>query len=348
MEPLVDVPFSARKSSSESLGDQLLATKLHLPPVRPNLVERRRLTERLNEGTKGRLTLISAPAGFGKTTLLSEWSLRSELPIVWVSLDEGDNHPARFLVYFVAALRNLQADFGENVLALLHSPRPPSLEPVVTALINEISVIPNDFALVLDDYHSIEARPIHDAVAFLLDHLPPQAHLVIASRTEPPLPLARLRVRGQITELSIADLRFTPEEVADFLNKAMGLNLSAGDVAALEERTEGWVAGLQLAALSMQGREDISSFIASFTGSHRYVLDYLAEEVLQKQPEHVQSFLLQTAILDRLNGPLCNAVTGQDDGQAMLERLERANLFVIPLDDERRWFRYHQLFCEFF
>ena len=256
-------------SSGMPLGDPLLATKLYVPPVWPNLVARRHLTEQLNEGTKGKLTLISAPAGFGKTTVLSEWSLKSELPVLWVSLDEGDNHPTRFLAYFVAALGNLQAGVGENILALLHSPQPPPIESVLTTLINEIATISNDFVLVLDDYHLIEAQPVHNAVSFLLDHLPPQAHMIIASRTDPPLPLARLLAGGHLTKLSVADLRFRPEEAADFLNEVMGLNLSAEDVAALEERTEGWIAGLQLAALSMQGREDIPSFIAAFAGSHR-------------------------------------------------------------------------------
>ena len=334
-------------SSGTPLGDPLLSTKLYVPPVLPNLVARRRLTERLNEGTKGKLTLISAQAGFGKTTLLGEWIPKSALPVVWVSLDEGDNDTARFLAYFVAALENLRDGVDENVLAPLRSPQPPPIKSVLTALINEIAAFPNDFALVLDDYHVIEAQPVHDALAFLLDYLPPQMHLVIASRTDPPLPLARLLARGHLTKLSVADLRFTPDEVAGFLNEAMGLDLSAGDISALEERTEGWIAGLQLAALSMQGREDIPGFIAAFAGSHRYVLDYLAEEVLRKQPEGVQNFLLQTAVLDRLSGPLCDAVTGRGDGQAMLEKLERANLFLIPLDDERRWFRYHHLFSEF-
>lgn len=340
-------PLAKNGSSNAPLDDPLLATKLCVPLVRSGLVERRRLTGRLDEGTKGRLTLVSAQAGFGKTTLLGEWSLRAWLPVAWVSLDEGDNDPARFLAYFVAALGNLQAGFGEDVLEPLRSPHPPPVESVLTALVNEMATFSGDFALVLDDYHLIEARSVHYILAFLLDHLPPRAHLVIASRTDPPLSLPRLLARGHLSQLSAADLRFTSREAAGFLNEAMSLDLSERDVAALEERTEGWIAGLQLAALGVQGREDIPGFIAAFAGSHRYVLDYLAEEVLRKQPHGVQDFLLKTSVLNRLSGPLCDAVTGRDDGQAMLEEMEKANLFLVPLDDERCWFRYHHLFSEF-
>jgi len=324
----------------------LLSTKLYIARPRPDLLPRPRLTQRLNDGLHRKLTLISAPAGFGKTTLLSEWSLQSKRPVAWISLDEGDNDPARFWAYFIAALQTLQVNVGDAALAAFQSPQPPPMEVVLTALINEIAIIPEPFALVLDDYHVIETQPVHSALTFLLNHLPPQMHLIIATRADPPLPLARLRGRGQLTELREADLRFTTDEAAAFLNQAMGLNLSAEQVAALEERTEGWIAGLQLAALSMQGRSDIPGFIAAFAGSHRYILDYLAEEVLQRQPEGVQTFLLQTAILDRLSGPLCDTVTGQGDSQTMLERLERANLFLVPLDEERRWYRYHRLFAE--
>ena len=232
------------------------------------------------------------------------------------------------------------------MLAVLQSPQPPPIESMLTALLNEITTIPDNFILVLDDYHVIDAEPVDDALTFLLEHLPPQMHLVIATREDPQLPLARLRARGQLTELRAADLRFTPAEAAEFLNQVMGLNLSAEDIAALETRTEGWIAGLQMAALSMQGRSDTASFIQAFTGSHRFVLDYLVEEVLQRQPERVRSFLLQTAILDRLSGPLCDAVTGREDGRGMLEALERGNLFVVPLDDERQWYRYHHLFAD--
>jgi LuxR family maltose regulon positive regulatory protein len=346
---IATLPEGSNRSPSDSdRVDPLLATKLFIPPARANLVARGRLTEQLDEGAKSKLTLVSAPAGFGKSTLLSEWSFKAELPVLWVSLDEGDNDPTRFLAYLVAALQRLQPALGENVLGLLRSPQRPPLESLLAALINEIAEeASNDFALVLDDYHLMEAQPIHDALTFLLEHLPPQMHLVIASRTDPPLPLARFLARGQLRKLTATDLRFTPEEAAAFLNEVMGFNLSAEDARELEERTEGWIAGLQLAALSMQGRIDISGFIAAFAGSHRYVLDYLAEEVLDKQPEDVQKFLLETSILDRMFGSLCDAVTDGNDSQAMLEMLERANLFLIPLDDERRWYRYHHLFADF-
>jgi LuxR family transcriptional regulator, maltose regulon positive regulatory protein len=313
-------------------------------------VPRPRLGEFLNEGIGRKLTLISAPAGFGKTTLLSEWRmlhLGGEYPLTWVSLEEADNDPTRFLSYLIAALQVIEANVGEAVLASLRSPQPPPTESVLTALINDIASIPEDFALVLDDYHLIAHEAVHGAVTFLLDHLPPQAHLVISSRADPPLPLARLRARGQMTEIHADDLRFTPEETVAFLRGSMGLDLPEGSVAALEERTEGWIAGLQLAALSMRGREDISGFIATLRGSNRYVLDYLAEEVLRHQPDDLEAFLVQTSILDRMSGPLCDAVTDREDGQEMLESLERANLFTIPLDEERRWYRYHHLFSEF-
>jgi LuxR family transcriptional regulator, maltose regulon positive regulatory protein len=308
------------------------------------------LGEFLNEGIGRKLTLISAPAGFGKTTLLSEWRmlhLGGEYPLTWVSLEEADNDPTRFLSYLIAALQVIEANVGEAVLASLRSPQPPPTESVLTALINDIASIPEDFALVLDDYHLISHEAVHGAVTFLLDHLPPQAHLVISSRADPPLPLARLRARGQMTEIHADDLRFTPEETVAFLRGSMGLDLPEGSVAALEERTEGWIAGLQLAALSMRGREDISGFIAKLRGSNRYVLDYLAEEVLRHQPDDLEAFLVQTSILDRMSGPLCDAVTDREAGQEMLESLERANLFTIPLDEERRWYRYHHLFSEF-
>ena len=293
-----------------------------------------------------KLTLISAPAGFGKTTLVSEWVAGCSQPVAWLSLDEGDNDLARFLAYLVAALQTIAANIGEGVLGMLQSPQPPPTELILTTLLNEITAIPDHFILVLDDYHVIDSKPVDEALTFLLEHLPPQMHLVITTREDPHLPLARLRARGQLTELRAADLRFTPAEASEFLNQVMGLNLSAEDITALETRTEGWIAGLQLAALSMQGRSDAASFIKSFTGSHHFILDYLVEEVLQRQPEHVRNFLLQTAILDRLSGSLCDAVTGQEDGRGMLEALERGNLFVIPLDDQRQWYRYHHLFAE--
>ena len=286
----------------------LLTTKLYIPPVRPTLVSRPRLIERLNAGLHRKLTLISAPAGFGKTTMLSEWVAGCRRPVAWLSLDEGDNDPTRFLAYFIAALQTIHKGVGEAALAALQSPQPPPIEAILTALINKIVAVPDHFVLVLDDYHLITAQPIHDALTFLLNHLPPQMHLVIAGRADPPLPLARLRGRGQLTELRAADLRFTPDEAAAFLNDVMGLGLSTEDIAALDASTEGWIAGLQLAALSMRGRKDVTAFIKAFSGSHRFVLDYLMEEVLDRQSSDTQNFLLKTSILERMTAPLCDAV----------------------------------------
>jgi LuxR family transcriptional regulator, maltose regulon positive regulatory protein len=326
----------------------ILATKLYIPPPQPKAVPRPHLTERLSEGLQQRLTLISAPAGFGKTTLVSEWVADWGRPVAWLSLDEGDNDPTRFLSYLVAALQRIAASIGAGVPGLLESPQPPPTESILTALLNEITTIPDNFTIILDDYHVIESEAIDNALTFLLEHLPPQMHLLIATREDPHLPLARFRARGQLLELRAADLRFSPAEATDFLNQVMGLNLSAEEISALETRTEGWVAGLQLAAISMQRHKDTASFIRSFTGSHHFVLDYLVEEVLTQQPEPVQTFLLRTSILDRMCGPVCDAVllTPAASGQETLEYLEHANLFIVPLDNERRWFRYHHLFAE--
>ena len=326
----------------------ILATKLYIPPPRSKIVLRTRLIERLNAGCAHgcKLTLISAPAGFGKTTLVSEWIANCGMPVAWLSLDERDNDPARFISYLVKALQTIQTGIGEGLLAALQSPQPLQFETILTTLLNEISTIPENFLLVLDDYHSIDSKPVDQSLAFLIEHQPPQMHLLIATREDPDLPLARMRARGQCTELRVADLRFTPAEAAEFLNFVMGLNLSETDVAALEARTEGWIAGLQLAALSMQGHQDVTSFIQSFTGSHHFVLDYLVEEVLGQQPESIQAFLLRTSILERMCGPLCDAVLLDSSipGQATLEYLQRANLFIVPQDNERRWYRYHHLF----
>jgi LuxR family maltose regulon positive regulatory protein len=279
---------------------------------------RPRLLERLHQGSERKLTLVSAPAGFGKTTLLAEWLAATptcDRLAGWVSLDSSENAPALFWAYFITALQQVQAEVGAGALSLLNSPQPPPLESVLTALLNELNELEADFALILDDYHLIEVSPIHSGLGFFIDHLPSQMHLIIASRTDPPLSLGRLRGRGELAELRAADLRFTPDEAAAFLSQSIGLDLPAGDVAALETRTEGWIAGLQLAALSMQGRKDVHGFVRAFAGDDRYIVDYLVEEVLQRQSERVRSFLLQTSILDRLSGPLCDAVIDREEGQ---------------------------------
>ncbi len=348
-----------------SMATPILVTKLFKPPIRPELVPRPRLIERLNAGLRqnqgfGRkLTLISAPAGFGKTTLVSEWvqamgSATPPIAVAWLSLDEEDNDPTRFLAYVLAALQTIDVELGSGARSLLQSQQSRPAEWILTSLINEVAETDQNFILFLDDYHVIQNRQIHDVLTFLLDHLPPQMHLAIASRANPPLPLTRLRGRGELTELRASDLRFTPGEAATYLSQMMGLDLSEEDVSALENRTEGWIAGLQMAALSMQGRTDATSFIQAFTGSHHFIIDYLVAEVLQGQPERFRNFLLQTSILDRLTGPLCDAVrfgtgempTGQEDGKVLLETLERGNLFVVPLDEVRQWYRYHHLFAD--
>ena len=333
---------------SMSASVPLLTTKLRVPPTLSTLIARPRLLDKLSEGLKlgRRMTLVAAPAGYGKTSLLSYWARHCQRPVAWLSLDEEDGDPARFLTYLVAALRQGEVVVAETVLAALASPQPFSAQAVLPSLIAEIESAGRAFVLILDDYHLLQASPVHDVLAYLLDHQPPQLHLVIASRADPPLPLARLRARGQLAELRQGDLRFTPAEATAFLNQVMGLGLEAGDVGALAARTEGWIAGLHLAATSLQARGDAHRFIQDFTGSNRFILDYLVEEVLQRQPPDVQAFLLQTSILDRLTGPLCDAVVEEGGGQARLEMLERANLFIVPLDDERKWYRYHRLFAD--
>jgi LuxR family transcriptional regulator, maltose regulon positive regulatory protein len=323
--------------------DRLLATKLHVPRPRPGFLARPRLLERLTEGTAGALTLVCAPAGFGKTSLLGDWARRSQRPVVWLSLDGGDSDPARFWRYVAAALDELRPGVGQRVDALFQGGQPP-LEAVLTVLVNQLATEPEQVVLVLDDYHLVEGPPVHDSLAALLERLPWQLRLVLASRADPPLPLARLRAGGQLVELREADLRFSFEEAAALLRMAVGRELPEAAVATLGDRTEGWAAGLQLAALSLQGHADISAFVEEFSGSHRYVLDYLTAEVLDRQPEPLRAFLLETSLLDRLSGPLCAAVTGRADSQELLEQAEQANLFLHPLDEVRGWWRYHHLF----
>ncbi len=342
----------------------ILLTKLFIPAPRPELVPRPHLIEKLNNGLHRKLTLISAPAGFGKTTLVTEWvHQKASLHLsntAWLSLDEQDNDLVRFLSYFVTALNRIaeiETDLGKEALQMLQSPQPLPLETILTSLINDLAVTQIKVLLVLDDYHLIEIQAIHDALNFLIENQPPQLHLTITTREDPPLHLSRIRARGQLSEIRAADLCFTSTEVAEFLNQVMGLGLAAEDIVVLVAHTEGWIAGLQLAALSMQGRDDVHRFIRSFAGSNRLILDYLMDEVLEQQPAEIQNFLLQTAILDRLSGPLCDAVcfgpaetpgntNGIARGQQMLENMERSNLFIIPLDEDRCWYRYHHLFAD--
>jgi LuxR family transcriptional regulator, maltose regulon positive regulatory protein len=326
--------------------DALLATKLHLPRPRPGFVSRPRLLERLDQGMARELVLVCTPAGFGKTTLLADWARGGQRPVAWLSLDEGDNDPARFWRHAAAALDGVRPGVAERVAPLLQGLQPAAFQPVAATLVNELAGVTEEAVLVLDDYHLVQAPQVHQSLGFLLEHLPAGLRLVLASRADPPLPLARLRARGQLAELREADLRFTPEEAAELLRAAVGPELPAAAVTALESRTEGWVAGLQMAALSLQGHPDIEAFVQSFSGSHRYVLDYLAEEVLDRQPQQLRAFLLQTSVLERLSGPLCEAVTGRADSQVLLERVERANLFLVPLDEVRGWWRYHHLFAD--
>jgi len=330
------------------MSAQILATKLYIPPPRDNAVLRSHLIERLNEAMRRKLTLVSAPAGFGKTTLLGEWVAGHSHPAAWLSLDEADNEPAHFWSHFIAALQTLFPNIGVGAIDTLQSPQLPAIESILTSLLNELTAFPDDFALIMDDYHAIDSKPIDAALVFLIENQPPRMHLVISTREDPDLPLARLRARDQLIELRVKDLRFTETEAAEFLNQTMGLHLLPEHIASLEARTEGWVAGLQLAALSIQGLNDTGGFIQSFTGSNRFVLDYLLEEVLHRQPETIQKFLLQTSILEHMSGSLCDAILPDSStkGQETLENLENTNLFVIPLDNERHWYRYHHLFAE--
>jgi LuxR family maltose regulon positive regulatory protein len=326
----------------------MIATKLYVPKLRRGLVARPRLLERLRRGEESRLTLVSAPAGFGKTTLLTEWlgaTPGGDRSVAWLSLDPSDSDPSWFWTYVVAAFQRAVPGVGSAALEIIaSSPLPTDL--VLTTLLNELAAAPGEVWLVLDDYHLIDNHDVREGMTFLLEHLPPHVHVVLSTRADPELPLSRWRVCGELVEIRAADLRFTSDEAAAYLNEATGLQLSAGDVEVLEERTEGWIAALQLAALSIQGRDDVDGFIARFAGNDRYIVDYLVEEVLAHQPEPVREFLLHTAVLDRLTGPLCEAVTGHDDGSHMLTTLQRANLFLVALDDQREWYRYHHLFAD--
>jgi len=326
----------------------LLATKLYVPRPPAGLVARPRLAAALADGRAGGLVLVSAPAGSGKTALLAGWIRGQGRPAGWLSLDAGDNDPARFWRHAAAALDPVCPGISGRVGPLLGPPPPASFQGPVTALINELAGAAGggEVLLVLDDYHVIGAGAVHASVGFLLEHRPPGLRLVLASRSDPPLPLARLRARGQLTELRAADLRFTVDEAAVLLRRAAGAELPGGSVAALAERTEGWAVGLALAGLSLRGHHDAAGFVAAFSGSHRYILDYLTEEVLDRQPEPLRAFLLQTSVLERLSGELCDAVTGRPGSQAMLEAVERAGLFLTPLDEVRGWWRYHPLFAD--
>ncbi len=327
---------------------KLLTSKLFIPPLRPNLVPRPRLIELLNEGptAKRKLTLVSAPAGFGKTTLVVDWLNQNGLPAAWLSLDEADNELTRFLAHLAAAFQGADEEIGGSVLGVLQAPQLPAIEKVLAGLLNEIAARTDPLILVLDDFHLLHNPPVLQVMGFLLDHLPPQLHLVLTTREDPDLPLSRLRAQDRLTEIRAGDLRFTRGETKAFLGSVMGLTLSEQDVAALEDRTEGWAVGLQLAALSMQKRADLPSFIADFSGSNRHILDYLTDEVIRQQPEDTRAFLLQTAVLNRLSGPLCDALTGRTDSGTLLAKLDAANLFLIPLDEERHWYRYHHLFSD--
>ena len=348
---MAESPAAVPGGTAAREGDVLLATKLYMPAPRPGLVPRPRLAEQLDEGLARGLVLVCAPAGYGKTAALADWAGRSEHPAGWLSLDAADNDPARFWRHAVAALDRARPGIGDRVAPLLGPPAPGSFEGLVTALVNELAAQPaaDGALLVLDDYHVIGSQPVHDSLGFLLEHRPAGLCVVLASRSDPPLGLARLRARGQLAEVRAAELRFTPGEAAALLQHVaagFGLALPVAAAAALAERTEGWAAGLQLAGLSLRGQDDVGGFVAAFTGSHRYVLDYLAGEVLERQSGQVRTFLLETSVLERLSGPLCDAVTGRADSQALLEQVERAGLFLVPLDEVRGWWRYHHLFAD--
>jgi LuxR family maltose regulon positive regulatory protein len=328
-------------------GARLLRTKVNIPRIHPEVIARPRLLDKLDEGLGCRVILISAPAGFGKTTLLGDWIETRNLPTAWISLDERENDPVRFWSYFILALQRLRGEIGETALTMLQLTEPPPIETILTELLNELVTLENDFILVLDDFHTIESKQIHQALAFLVENLSGRMHLVISTRSDPPLHLPQLRVKRQLVEVRLEDLRFTAQEAAQFLNQVMQLNLTTSNIAALDTLTEGWIAGLQLAALSMRGADDLTALIQSFSGEHRYVFDYLAQEVLERQDENLRRFLLETSILEQMNKSLCDEITGRAGSQSLLEQIEAANLFIVPLDQQRHWYRYHRLFADF-
>lgn len=331
------------------MSSPLLATKFYVPPTRSLLVKREHLIEQLNQNIDRQLILISAPAGFGKTTLLSEWQQQTNLQTSWLSLDQNDNDSIRFWTYIIAALQRTHPNLGASTLAMLHSIDPISFEAFLIPLINEITDLADEVVLILDDYHVIADRLIQDGLTFLIDHLPPQLHLAIASRVDPPLPLARLRVRNQLFELRSTDLSFTQTEAVSLLTNITKLPLSETQATTIQAQTEGWAAGLQLAALSLRYTNNPETFVASLKGTQRHILDYLAEEVLEQQPSHLQTFLLRTSVLDQICDSLAEAVVDETiiHGAETLEQLERRNLFIVPLDPERTWYRYHHLFQKF-
>jgi LuxR family maltose regulon positive regulatory protein len=329
------------------MTNTLLATKLYVPPAGIELVHRPRLIDHMNAGLQGKLILVSAPAGYGKTTLVSDWIAQAKLPVAWLSLDRSDNDLPLFFRYFIAALQELHLDIGADIQGILQADSHPPVEDLLTSLVNDLAALDTHFILVLDDYHVITEFKIHETLDFLFDHLPLGMHMVITSRADPPMPLGRLRVQRQLTELRESDLRFTQTEIVTFFNDLMGLDLTTGDIQKLERRTEGWIAGLQLAALSLQDHPNKQSQIAAFSGSNRHLIEYLADEVMSRQPKKVQAFLLNTAVLERFNASLCDAVTQDEDSSEMLHALEKANLFLVPLDNEGEWYRYHHLFADF-
>ncbi len=324
----------------------MLLTKLHIPPSGNNIVHRSKLFEQLNSGLSRKLILVSAPAGFGKTTIISDWINQHKIPTVWFSLDNGDNDPAVFLSYIISGIQSIHKEFGQSALRLLNSPNSPSVESITSLLINEILNINQNFLLVLDDFHLIKSNEVLRLVSYLLEHIPGNIHIVILTRSDPALSLSKLRSQHQLVELRSSDLSFSANDISVLFNKKLKLGLSIDDIYSLETKTEGWIAGLQLAALSMQGHEDISGFIQKFKGDNRYIMDYLMEEVLKIQTYDIKEFLFQTSILEQMSAPLCNAVLNRNDSQVILEMLERNNMFVIPLDYERKWYRYHHLFAD--